>query len=184
MTQKIADRGVKTKSKRLDGKRIALGVCGGIGATEVVKIIRELRRHGASVVPFLTPSVTDFISELSIEWAASTKPVLRLGADVDHLETYDLVVVAPATLNTIAKSALGIADNAVTLLVASQIGRKAPVIFVPAMNLMLRRHPAYDLHVKTLTKWGASFFEPEPQEERLKMPEAITLAAHVVERLA
>ena len=70
MVNRIADKGVEIRSGKLAGKRIGLGVCGGIGAVEVVKIIREMRRHGAVVTPFLTPSVKEFVTALSLEWAA------------------------------------------------------------------------------------------------------------------
>ena len=74
------------------------------------------------------------------------------------------------TLNTLAKSAVGLADNAVTLLIASQLGRKAPLLFVPAMNSQLRNHPLYDEYSARLRKWGAVFLESELEEDRLKMP--------------
>lgn len=180
----IADTGVKRKSRALDGKRVALAVCGGIGATESVKNARELRRHGAHVTAYFTPSVPDFITELSVGWATGEPVVTKLGQDADHLEPFDLVIVAPATLNTIAKCALGLADNAVTLIVASQLGRKAPVLFVPAMNLQLARHPMYGEHVKRLEAFGATFFEQSPEEDRLKMPAPEALAARAAEVLA
>ena len=170
MNQQILDRGVELKSQRLSKKQIALAACGGIAATELVKIIRELRRHGAEVTPFLTPSVEDFISAMSIEWAANRPVIVEPTVEVDHLDPFDAVVVAPATLNTIAKAAVGISDNSVTLLIASQLGRRGPLLFVPTMNLALREHPAYDEHVKRLEKWGATFFASEAEEDRLKMP--------------
>jgi phosphopantothenoylcysteine decarboxylase/phosphopantothenate--cysteine ligase len=166
----IVDKGVATKSSALFNRRIALGISGGIGAVELVKVARELRRHGAEVHAFFTPSVTRFISEMSIEWATGNKVVAAADADVTHLDEFDLVVVAPATLNTIAKCAVGISDNAVTLLVAGQLGRRAPVLFIPTMNIQLRQHPAFGPHQKTLRDWGARFFESTEAESRLKMP--------------
>jgi phosphopantothenoylcysteine decarboxylase/phosphopantothenate--cysteine ligase len=182
--QRISDTGVEAKSTQAKGRRIALGICGGIAAVESVKIIRELRRHGARVTPFFTPSVTAFIGELSVEWAAGEKVVLQTGADVDHLQDFDLVVVAPATLNTIAKSALAICDNAVSLLVAGQLGRRGKLLFVPTMNLDLQQHPAYPEYVKRLEGWGAKFFACAPQESRLKMPAPEEIAERVLELLA
>lgn len=180
MTRPIADTGVQTKSQRLDGRRIALAVCGGIGAVESVKNARELRRHGARVFAFFTPTVEDFITEMSVEWATGNPVVKRPGARVDHLSDFDLVVVAPATLNTIAKCALGISDNAVTLLVAGQIGRKAPLLFVPAMNGQLKAHPLYDEYRTRLERWGATFLEASAEESRIKMPAPETLADRVI----
>jgi phosphopantothenoylcysteine decarboxylase/phosphopantothenate--cysteine ligase len=183
MKKKVADSGVKAKSQRLAGRRIAWGVCGGIAAVETVKAIRELRRHGARVSPFFTPSVEQFISEMAVAWAADESVTSTIGAEVDHLEDFDLVVVAPATLNTIAKAAVGIADNAVTLLLAGQLGRRAPVLFVPTMNLALQKHPAFAEHAERLERWGAEFFSSPVEEDRIKMPGPDALAAKVLEML-
>ena len=177
----ISDRGVQTKSRDLEGRHLALGISGGIGSVEVVKIIRELRRHGARVTPFLTEHAEAFITPLSVEWAAGEKAVRQPGAEVDHLDAFDLVVIAPATLNTIARSAVGIADNAVTLLVASQLGRKGRLLFVPTMNAQLRAHPAYAEHVARLEGWGARFLAGDLEEDRLKMPTPEMLATAVKE---
>lgn len=167
---KTTDLGVSRKSERLAGRRIAFGVCGGIGAVEVVKIVRELRRHGADVTIFTTPTVSQFVGEVSLTWAAESPVRNAPTAEVYHLESYDIAIVAPATLNTISKAALGLADNAVTLLIASQLGRKGPLLFIPAMNVQLREHPAFDENVSRLTSWGARFIEPPLEEGRLKMP--------------
>ena len=176
---RISDRGVQPKSQRWSDKTFAFAVCGGIGAVESVKLIRELRRHGANVVPYFTNEAARFISPLSVEWAAGKPAVVSLGPDVDHLDDYDLVIVAPATLNTIAKGALGLADNPVSLLIASQLGRQAPLLFVPTMNERLASNPAYREHLKKLEKWGALFLEQELEEDRLKMPSPETLVGAV-----
>ncbi len=168
--ERVADRGVKKKSQRLEGRRIALGICGGIGAVESVRAIRELRRHGASVKCFLTPSAIRFIGELSLEWASGSAPVMSATAEVDHLEEFDLAIIAPITWNTIAKCASGISDNAVTLLVAGQLGRKAPLGMVPTMNEQLLKHPLYSEYRNRLESWGVKYLEPPLEEGRYKMP--------------
>ena len=180
----IVDRGVNSISDRLQNRQIGLGASGGIGVVELVKIIRELRRHGASVFPRFTPSVGAFISPLAVEWAAGRPVITSLEADVDHLDPYDLVLLAPATLNTIAKCAMGICDNSVTLLTAAQIGRKAPVLIVPTMNVQLVHHPMYEEYKKRLESWGVSFFQPTPQEGRLKMPAPEKIAELIIRMLA
>jgi phosphopantothenoylcysteine decarboxylase/phosphopantothenate--cysteine ligase len=179
----VADRGVVAKSRNLDGRHLAVGVSGGIGAVEVIKIIRELRRHGARVTPYLTPSVRDFVTPLSLEWAAGEKAIEILGPEVDHLESHDLVIVAPLTLNTLAKCALGLADNPVTLLVASQLGRRGPCLLVPTMNVQLRNHPLYPEYSRRLEGWGAKLFESPVEEDRLKMPAPDKLVQAIIEVL-
>jgi phosphopantothenoylcysteine decarboxylase / phosphopantothenate---cysteine ligase len=178
------DKGVSSKSTRLSGKRIAFGVCGGIGAVEVVKIIRELRRHGAEVHPFLTPSVQKFVTALSIEWAAGRAPVLEADAQVDHLEDFDLMIVAPATLNTISKAALGLADNAVTLAIAGQLGGNRKLLLYPTMNDKLRAHPRYESALRELEGWGARFPEAPEEEGRRKMPSPEQVAEAALEAIS
>lgn len=177
----IRDRGVERRSDALSGRRIALGASGGIACVELVKMIRELRRHGAEIFPYFTPAVEQFITPLSVEWAAGRPVVRTLEADVDHLEDYDLVILAPATLNTIAKCAAGICDNPVTLLVAGQLGRRGRVLMVPTMNLQLMRHPAYPEQVRKLESWGVQFFSSPEEEGRLKMPAPEKFGQTVIE---
>jgi phosphopantothenoylcysteine decarboxylase / phosphopantothenate---cysteine ligase len=180
---KVADRAVSAKSSRLSGKRVAFGVCGGIGSVEVVKIIRELRRHGAEVHPFLTPSVEKFVTALSIEWAAGRKPVREADAPVEYLEDFDALVVAPATLNTIVKAALGISDNVVALTIAGHLGAKKPVVIYPTMNEKLLAHPRYEPSLRTLREWGAVIPEIAEEEGRRKMPTPEQVAQTVLECL-
>lgn len=181
MNESFLDTGVKLKSQRLHQTRIAVGSCGSIGAVELVKLFRELRRHGAEVFPFVTDSVRRFITDMSLSWGAGRPPVRELEAEVEHLEIYDLVLIAPVTWNTLAKCSLGLADNPVTLLVASQLGNQVPVLFVPTMNLRLRNHPLYSQTVGRLREFGATIYESEVEEGRLKMPDPKLLVDRVVE---
>jgi phosphopantothenoylcysteine decarboxylase/phosphopantothenate--cysteine ligase len=177
----ISDKGVLRRSDALGGKTIAIGICGGIGAVETVKLARELRRHGPDrVQAFFTPDAPKFISALSVEWATGLPVVESVGAQVDHLESFDLVIVAPATLNTISKCAWGMSDNAVTLLVASQIGRQMPVLLVPTMNRVLWQHPAYAEARHRLETWKVDFLETPFEEDRLKMPSPEALREKVI----
>ncbi len=179
----IDDKGVEKKSQLLAGKRIGFGVCGGIGAVETVRLIRELRRHDAEITVFFTPSAARFITPLSLEWASQGRVVGSPEALVDHLDPFDLILVAPLTWNTLAKIALGLTDTAVSLAVAGQLGRKGPVVLVPTMNLQLHQHPLYGKYSAQLESWGARFY-PSPEEEgRLKMPAPVALAEWVIEVL-
>ena len=170
MNPPISDLGVNAKSTRLAGCSIGLGIAGGIAAVETVKLTREWRRHGAEVTAFFSPDAKRFITPLSLEWATGRPVIEEAGADVEHLSTFDVVVIAPATLNTIAKAAAGITDTVVGLLLAGQLGRKGKVIVVPTMNEQLAQHPGYDDMVAKLKKWGVVFCQAPVEEGRLKMP--------------
>ncbi|NBX69701.1 MAG: hypothetical protein EBR01_12140 [Proteobacteria bacterium] len=177
---KTKDRGVQLKSHELSGKKIAMAICGGIASVESVKIIRELRRHDASVFPFYTPEVLKFMTELPVEWASGNKVILDARAQVDHLEEFDLVIVVPATLNTISKAALGIADNVVTLLIAGQLGKRGEVLIVPTMNAVLKNHPLFESYRNLLESWGVEFLSSEEEEDRLKVPSPEVIAGRVI----
>ncbi len=183
-TSPLEDKSVELKSNRLSGHSIAVGVCGGIGSVEVVKIIRELRRHGADITAFFTPSVAQFITPLPVEWASGHQVVRSLDSEVEHFDDFSLVVIVPATLNTISKAASAIADNAVTMLIASQIGKKTPLLFVPTMNVVLSRHPKYLENKKQLEAWGALFLGSDVEEGRLKVPSPEVLANEVLKVLS
>lgn len=176
----IRDTGVTSKSDRLQGKQIAVAICGGIAAVEVVKIIRELRRHGAVITPFMTPSSSRFVGPDAIAWAASRPVIFEAGPQVEYLMPFDLVLVAPATLNTITKAALALTDNVVSLLLASEVGRGGKLLFVPAMNAVMKAHPRYSEFKKQLETWGSVFLESDLEEDRLKIPSPETIAEKVI----
>lgn len=179
----INDTDIRNKALLLKGKTIAIAVTGGIGAVEVIKIIREFRRLGATVFPFLTKSAKYFVTPLSVSWAADREAVISLKNGSRHLDDYSAVLVVPATLNTIIKASLGISDTVVTLLIAAQFGKKVPVFFVPSMHIHLKNHPGYESSKKTLESWGSFFLEKEPQEDRLKIPSAQEIVSFVLKYL-
>jgi phosphopantothenoylcysteine decarboxylase/phosphopantothenate--cysteine ligase len=181
--KKVQDTGVKKKSTLLRRKKIAVVISGGIGSVEMVKNIREIRRHEAEITAFMTEEALKFITKLSIEWASDSPVITELGARTEHLNSFDLVLVSPCTLNTLAKVSLGISDSAATLLIASQLGRKKPIIFIPTMNEDMKNHPLYEEYKAKLLSWGAQFLEAPLEESRLKMPVPEAVANIVIEGL-
>ncbi len=175
------DRDVEKKSDKLAQKRIAFGVCGGIGSVEVVRIVRELRRHGAEVTVFITPGVTRFVGELSLAWSSGRSVVSELGADVDGLEDFDVVVIAPLTLNTLSKLSLGLCDNPVTMVTASHLGKQRKCILFPTMHASLANHPRLAEHLEKLQSWGAVVHFPVLEEGRMKMPSPEQVVTIVLE---
>jgi len=122
-----------SKSKLLSGKRIVLGVTGSIAAVEDVKLIHELRRHGAIVFPVMTQSAMKIIHPYSLQYASENEVVTEITGRIEHVtlvNNSDLILIAPATANTISKAANGIDDTTVTSVLSNAIGRK-PIIMVP-----------------------------------------------------
>ncbi len=129
----------------LKGKRIVLGITGGIAAYKVATLIRILKKNGAEVKCILTPASSDFISPLTVA-TLSENPAYQVfwnnenGVWTNHVELGawgDLMVIAPLTANTLAKMATGLCDN---LLMASYLSAKCPVIVAPAMDLDMYAH--------------------------------------------
>jgi phosphopantothenoylcysteine decarboxylase / phosphopantothenate---cysteine ligase len=176
----MKDTSVQIKSQLLKGKRIALCVTGGIAACETVKLARELRRYSADVVVYMTEGAKQFITLLSLEWAAQNKVVSELSSSAEHIVDADLVLVAPATLNTINKIAQGFADSTVTTTVASAWGQGLPIVIVPTMHQSLSSHPVYQESIARLKKEkNFTFIEPKAEEGKDKFPKIETIVSEV-----
>ena len=141
--------------------RIIIGISGGIAAYKIPFLIRLLKKSGAEVKCILTASAVDFISPLVVS-ALSNEPV---GIDFWNKETgewnnhvaygewADLLVIAPATANTIAKMATGACDN---LLLATYLSMRNKTLVVPAMDLDMYKHPSFLRNIEQLTKDGVT----------------------------
>jgi len=153
----------------MNGRRILVAVSGGIAAYKVPELVRALRREEHRVRCALTPSASDFVTPLVLQ-TLTGEPVrtsLRDAGEegqIGHIDLADwaeLVVLAPATANRLAKLAGGIADDLVgTLLLAT----RAPVLVAPAMNVNMWEHPATRANVALLRERGVHFVGPEAGE--------------------
>ncbi|HEY4689293.1 MAG TPA: bifunctional phosphopantothenoylcysteine decarboxylase/phosphopantothenate--cysteine ligase CoaBC [Anaerolineae bacterium] len=149
----------------LQDKRILLGITGGIACYKVVDLASKLTQAGATVDCVLTESATKFVT--SVTFAAVTgRPALtdadlwRSDLHVPHIglgHDADLIVIAPATANTLAKLAHGLGDN---LLAVSVLASKCPLIVAPAMDAGMWGHPATQANVETLRARGATIVGP------------------------
>ena len=150
----------------LPDKRILLIIGGGIAAYKSLELIRLLRRAGAAVTPVLTRAATEFVTPLSAASLAGEKAYTALfdltdEAEMGHIQLSriaDLIVVAPATADLMAKVATGLAgDLASTLLLATD----TPVLMAPAMNVRMWDHPATQRNLATLRRDGVRFAGPD-----------------------
>jgi len=150
----------------LRGREILVGVCGGIAAYKVADIVSKLVQLGAGVTVCMTDEAQKFITPLTFE-ALSGRPVrtntfnLVESSDPQHIsltERADLMLIAPATANVIAKVAHGLCDDLVSLLVAAAA---CPVVFAPAMNNRMWDNPIAQENVAKLTTLGYRFIGPE-----------------------
>lgn len=153
----------------LTGKKILLGITGSIAAYKIPLLVRLLKKDGAEVRVVMTPSAKDFVTPLTLS-TLSGNPVLTHGFDLEtgkwesHVELglwADLFVIAPASANTMAKMAHGIADN---YLLTVCLSAKCPVMFAPAMDLDMYKHQATQQNIKTLVERGCIFIAPSSGE--------------------
>ncbi len=149
----------------LVGKKILLIIAGGIAAYKSLELIRRLRDQGASVIPVMTQSAKEFVTPMSVSALAGHAVHqdlfdLTTEAEMGHIQlsrSADLIVVAPATADLMAKMATGQAnDLASTLLLATD----KPVLIAPAMNVRMWNHSATQRNIATLQADGIRFVGP------------------------
>jgi phosphopantothenoylcysteine decarboxylase/phosphopantothenate--cysteine ligase len=149
----------------LESKNIVLGVCGSIAAYKSALLVRLLVKAGANVQVVMTKDATSFITPLTLS-TLSKKPALidyskaETGDWNNHVELglwADMLVIAPATANTLAKMANGLCDN---LLTAVYLSAKCPVYFAPAMDLDMWLHPATRQNVSRLQSFDNIMISP------------------------
>src|SRR5256885_1749780 len=174
------------------GRHVVLGVSGGIACYKSCTLARRLTEAGATVDAVLTASAAEFVRPVTFE-ALTGRPVLaslwqrdRALAHVGLAREPDLVIVAPATANVLARAAMGLADDVLTALLLARTG---PVLAAPAMNDAMYAHPATRANMKMLAARGWQFVGPEtgplaegPSDRpgRMSEPGAILAAAERV----
>lgn len=153
----------------LRGKHIVLGISGSIAAYKAASLARLLVKEGAEVKVVMTPLAKEFITPLTMA-TLSKNPILvdfynpENGDWNSHVSLglwADLLLIAPATANTIGKMAAGIADN---LLLTTYLSAKCPVVLAPAMDLDMYQHPATRRNLDILKSYGNWIIEPEEGE--------------------
>jgi phosphopantothenoylcysteine decarboxylase/phosphopantothenate--cysteine ligase len=151
----------------LKSREIIVAVCGGIAAYKVADVVSKLVQLGAGVTVVMTAEAQRFVTPLTFE-ALSGRKVrtstfdLADSSDPQHIgltERADVMLVAPATNNTIARVAAGLCDDLVSLMVCAAA---CPVVFVPAMNDRMWAHPITRENVAKLVGLGYRFIGPEP----------------------
>ncbi len=177
------------KSEKLKGRTIILAVTGSIAAVETVKLARELIRHGAHVVPVLSKDAMEIIHPNALHFATGREPITRIDGTVPYIElvghegSADLLLIAPATSNTIAKIATGIDDTTVTTFAQNALGSGVPIVIAPAMHETMYANPIVAAHIRTLEKLGVEFVAPKFEEEKAKLADLDEIVERVIRRL-
>lgn len=157
----------------LAGKHIALGVTGGISVYKMCTVVRLLKKAGAEVRVMMTPAATEFVTPLTFSTLSQEEVVVSLWPQDKHASTNksvkhidiglwaDVMLVAPATANTIAHIAHGYAEDALS---AAILALRAPLIIAPAMDLDMWEHPATQQNLALLRSRGCFILPPEEGE--------------------
>ncbi|MGB7785763.1 MAG: bifunctional phosphopantothenoylcysteine decarboxylase/phosphopantothenate--cysteine ligase CoaBC [Salinimicrobium sp.] len=184
----------------LSGKKILLGVTAGIAAYKTAFLVRLFIKAGAQVKVVMTPASKEFVTPLTLSTLSKNEVFSSFTREEDennlwnnHVELglwADLMLIAPATANTLSKMATGNSDN---FLLATYLSAKCPVYFAPAMDLDMYKHPSTKTSIDTLISFGNVFIPPTSGElasgltgeGRMAEPEDIVsfIEAHVAEGL-
>jgi phosphopantothenoylcysteine decarboxylase/phosphopantothenate--cysteine ligase len=179
------------------GKKILVGITGGIAAYKSCWLVSRLAQRGAVVTVAMTESATKFVTPLTFQ-ALSGKPVYT--SAWQHIESHDpqhislatgadLAVVAPCTMDCLGRLATGRTDDVVTLILSAVDRRKTPVLLAPSMNAVMWDQPSTQRNVETLRGDGFEFVGPEAGWQACRtvgtgrMAEPAAILAAVAERL-
>ena len=173
------DLGVEILSDSLKDKNILFLVTGGIAAVESVRVSREIRRHGATMNCMMTNSAKKIISELALSWGSKGEVISDWNHEMAQLKKYDLILVAPATRNTIAKHINGIIDSPVMMALSAAKGNKTPILFVPSMHDDLFHDPVTKSLLNTIENNHTRILVEDSIEGRKKQPSAKTIVAEI-----
>lgn len=178
----------------LSGKHIVLGVTGGIAAYKIASLASMLKKKQADVTVIMTQNATNFINPITFESLTGNKCLVdtfdrNFKHNVEHValaKLADVVMVAPASANVIAKASHGIADD---MLTTTLLACECPKIFAPAMNTRMYRNPIVQDNMKTLQKYGMEVIAPATgylacgDTGEGKMPEPELLLEYIIRAL-
>ena len=159
----------------LDGVNVALGVTGSIAAVKTVELAHELRRRGAAVRAVTTDAARGIVHPWALEFATDNPVVTEITGAVEHVDLCgregwaDVLLVAPATANTVGKMAAAVDDSPVTTCATTALGAGVPVVVAPAMHEPMYDHPGVLDAIERVESWGVSFVDPRIEEGKAKI---------------
>ena len=174
-----------TLSSALDRKNICFCVTSSVAIVNSISIARELMRHGAEIQIVMSKEAEGLIQPKMFHWATGNPVITAITGDIEHIYQAgerehsggwaDLILICPATANTIGKIATGLSDNAVTAIATAALGSRTPLIMVPAMHESMFRNPILLENIEKLKGVGVQFLGPRIEENKAKVaePEAV-----------
>lgn len=168
------------ESAALRGRRVVLGVTSSVAIYRSIDLARTLMRRGAEVVVVMSRDAAKLISPTLFEWATGNRVFhTEFGGEVGHValaSSFDGMLIAPATANTISKLAYGVADTPVVLAALAFLGAGKPLMVVPAMHLQLLNSKPVQEALTRLEGMGVIVHPPKVEKGRAKLPEVWEIA--------
>lgn len=156
-------------------------------------VTRELMRLGAEVICIMSKAATELINPALMEWATGNKVITNLTGAVEHVYLAgdrprsvgkaDLILICPATANTISKIACGIDDTPVTTVASTAFGSSIPIVIVPAMHESMYRHPILEKNERKLREYGVEIIGPRISEGKAKIARIDDIIDRVIDLL-
>ena len=177
---------VNSHGVELTGKRIVLCVAGSVAAYKAIELARLLMRHGADVKCVTSNAVTKLIQPEYFKWATGNDVITKLTGELEHIRLADynqsdLIVVYPATANTLGKLANGIDDTPVSTVLTVGFGSKIPILMCLAMHVSMYENSAVKKNIKFL-KNKIQFLSPKMIEGKAKSPEPEDVLENVLKK--
>ncbi|HXG74386.1 MAG TPA: bifunctional phosphopantothenoylcysteine decarboxylase/phosphopantothenate--cysteine ligase CoaBC [Candidatus Nitrosotenuis sp.] len=177
---------VESYGTELSGKRIVLCVAGSVAAYKAIELARLLMRHGADVTCVASDAVTKLIQPDYFKWATGNKVITKLTGELEHIKLADykksdLIVVYPATANTLGKLANGIDDTPVSTVLTVGFGAKIPIVMALAMHEAMYENAAVLRNVEFL-RGKIEFIEPNMIEGKAKAAEPEDVLNYILRR--
>ena len=177
---------VSSYGVELIGKKIVLCVAGSVAAYKAIELARLLMRHGANVTCVASSAVTKLIQPDYFKWATGNKVISKLTGELEHIRLADynqsdLVIVYPATANTLGKLANGIDDTPISTVLTVGFGSKIPILMCLAMHESMYDNSAVKKNIEFL-KRKIQFLSPQMIEGKAKAPEPEDVLDHVLRK--
>ena len=166
----MRDTDVEIRGDSLAGKKILLGVSGGIAAVDTVRLARELRRHGAIVSVMMTHSAQKIITPLAVEWATQTNVITDWESDLSALDDVDGILISPATRDLLASYLHGLQHGPILMALSAARSRTCPVMMIPSMHADLADDPVTSELVTEVESLGIKVHWGEEEEGKRKTP--------------
>lgn len=184
---------MESKGTILRGKTVCMCLTGSVAVVSAPIIARELMRLGAEVICVMSKAATELVTPELMHWATGNEVITHLTGAVEHIYLAgerptavgrsDLILVCPATANTISKIAMGVDDTPVTTVVTTAFGASMPIVIVPAMHESMFRHPILGENIRKLKKLGVDFIGPRISEGKAKQAHVDDVIDRVIDLL-